>query len=156
MRRRSPDSSGAFTPVAVLFVAGLIGGILANLWLPLPIMPGPGIQVMGIAPLLLGGAIFTWARAAFRRHRTTLMPWTPTSALVTDGPYGYSRNPVYLSFALMYLGLALAFDSAYVLILLVVVVALFDRFQIPREERYLRALFGVAYDSYSARVRRWI
>ena len=76
--------------------------------------------------------------------------------MVTDGPYGFSRNPIYLSFVLMYLGLSFIFDSAYVLIMLVVVVVLFDRLQIPREERYLRRLFGAEFDSYAAKVRRWL
>ena len=84
------------------------------------------------------------------------MPWSPTSALVTEGPYHFSRNPIYLSFALMYLGFGLVLDSAYILVMLVVVVTLFDRLQIPREEVYLRGLFGAEFDAYAAKVRRWI
>jgi protein-S-isoprenylcysteine O-methyltransferase Ste14 len=84
------------------------------------------------------------------------MPWSPTSALVTDGPYRFSRNPVYLSFAIVYLGFSLLLNSAYILVMLLIVVGLFDRFQIPREERYLRGVFGKEFESYSARVRRWL
>jgi len=156
LRRRSPDAAGGFTSVAVVFLLGLTGGVLANFYLPFLIWPGTVIRVIGILPLLLGVALFAWARATFRRHMTALMPWTRTTALVTDGPYGFSRNPIYLSFVLMYLGLSFIFDSAYVLIMLVVVVVLFDRLQIQREERYLRELFGAEFDSYTAKVRRWI
>ena len=112
--------------------------------------------MIGILPLLLGVALFVWARATFRRHMTALMPWTRTTTLVTDGPYGFSRNPIYLSFVLVYLGLSFIFNSTYVLIMLVVVMVLFDRLQIPREESYLRGLFGDEFDSYAAKVRRWL
>jgi protein-S-isoprenylcysteine O-methyltransferase Ste14 len=156
LRRRSPDAAGGFTSVAAVFLLGLIGGILVNVFLPFPIWPGTVVRVIGILPLFLGVALIAWARATFRRHMTALMPWTRTTALVTDGPYGFSRNPIYLSFVLMYLGLSFIFDSVYVLIMLLVVVVLFDRLQIPREERYLRGLFGVEFDSYAAKVRRWI
>jgi len=142
--------------VAAVFLLGLIGGALINVYFPLPIWPGTVLRVIGFLPLLLGVALFAWARATFRRHTTALMPWTRTTALVTDGPYGFSRNPIYLSFVLVYLGLAFIFDSAYVLIMLVVVVVLFDRLQIPREERYLKGLFGAGFDSYAAKVRRWL
>ena len=156
MRRRSPDAAGGFTSVAAVFLLGLIGGVLANVYFSFLIWPGTVIRVIGILPLLLGVALFAWARASFRHHMTALMPWSRTTALVTDGPYGFSRNPIYLSFVLMYLGLSFIFDSAYVLIVLVVVVVLFDRLQIPREERYLRGLFGAEFDSYASEVRRWI
>jgi protein-S-isoprenylcysteine O-methyltransferase Ste14 len=156
LRRRSPDAAGGFTSVAVIFLIGLIGGVLANVYFPFLIWPGTVIRAIGFLPLLLGVALFAWARATFRRHMTALMPWTRTTALVTDGPYGFSRNPIYLSFVLMYLGLSFISDSAYVLIMLVVVIVLFDRLQIPREERYLRGLFGAEFDSYAAKVRRWL
>jgi protein-S-isoprenylcysteine O-methyltransferase Ste14 len=134
----------------------MIGGVLVNVYFPFPIWPGIVIRAIGFLPLFLGAAIFAWARAAFRRHMTALMPWTRTTALVTDGPYGFSRNPIYLSFVLVYLGLSFIFDSAYVLIMLVVVVVLFDRLQIPREERYLRGLFRAEFDLYASKVRRWL
>jgi len=142
--------------VAAIFLLGLIGGALVNVYFPFPIWPGTVIRVIGILPLLLGVALFVWARATFRRHMTALMPWTRTTTLVTDGPYGFSRNPIYLSFVLVYLGLSFIFNSTYVLIMLVVVMVLFDRLQIPREESYLRGLFGDEFDSYAAKVRRWL
>ena len=142
--------------MAVVFLLGLIGGFLVNVFFPFPIWPGIAVRVIGFLPLLLGVILFAWARATFRHHKTALMPWTHTTALVTDGPYSFSRNPIYLSFALIYLSLSFIFDSVYVLVMLVVAVALFDRLQIPREERYLRGLFGAQFDSYAAKVRRWL
>ena len=142
--------------MAGVFLLGLIGGVLVNIYLPFPIWPGSTIRMIGFLPFLLGATLFAWARATFRRHMTALMPWARTTALVTDGPYRFTRNPIYLAFELMYLGLSCIFDSAYVLIMLLVVVVLFDRVQIPREERYLQGIFGAEFDSYATKVRRWL
>jgi protein-S-isoprenylcysteine O-methyltransferase Ste14 len=76
--------------------------------------------------------------------------------LVQDGPYRFTRNPIYLSFAVIYLGLAFIFNSVYLLFVLGIVLILLDRTQIPNEERYLREKFGEEYDRYKDKVRRWI
>jgi protein-S-isoprenylcysteine O-methyltransferase Ste14 len=76
--------------------------------------------------------------------------------LGTDGLYRFSRNPIYLGFAITYAGLAIAMDSVLVLLLLVPCLIVVDRFVIQREERYLSAKFGADYDAYRARVRRWL
>ena len=154
--RHDAEAAGAFTPVALVFLGGLVGGAALNFILPFQILPGGWFRAMGLVPLALGTGLLAWARAAFRRHRTALMPWTPSAALVQDGPYAFSRNPVYLAFCIMYLGLSLIFDSGYVLVMFFVVVVLFDRLQIPREENYLQAKFGEEFTSYRSRVRRWL
>jgi protein-S-isoprenylcysteine O-methyltransferase Ste14 len=148
--------SGAFTPVALIFILGLVGGVTVNLVLPVPIWPGVWVRLVGLAPLAVGALLFAWARSAFRHHQTSLMPWSPSTALVQDGPYSFSRNPIYLAFCTMYLGVSLVFNSGYVLVMLLVVLVLFDRTQIPREERYLEAKFGDEYTTYKAKVRRWV
>ncbi len=96
MAKTPAGSAGAFAPVALVFLGGLIIGVLMNLFIPLPIWPSTWIQ------LLAGGIwFFAWARAAFLRHRTALMPWNPSAELVQDGPYRFTRNPIYLALALM-------------------------------------------------------
>jgi protein-S-isoprenylcysteine O-methyltransferase Ste14 len=156
MRRRNPDSAGGFTSVALVFLGGLVGGAAASLMIPLLIWPGVWVRLIGLVPLVGGIWLFSSARAAFRRRRTALMPWTPSTNLVQDGPYRFSRNPIYLAFASMYLGAALIFDSICILIMLVIAVVLFDRMQIPREERYLQEKFGEEFARYRAKVRRWV
>jgi protein-S-isoprenylcysteine O-methyltransferase Ste14 len=120
------------------------------------IWPGVWIQFAGVVPLVVGIWLFVSARAAFRRHRTALMVWTPSTELVQDGPYRFTRNPIYLAFATVYLGLSFIFNSMYILVMLVIIVILFDRTQIPREERYLQEKFGEEFSRYKTRVRRWI
>jgi protein-S-isoprenylcysteine O-methyltransferase Ste14 len=150
------NAAGAFTPVALIFLLGLVGGVAVNLFFPFPIWPGIWIRFAGLIPIAFGIALFAWARVVFRRHQTPLMPWSPSTALVEDGPYAISRNPIYLAFVIMYLGMSFVFDSAYILVMLVVVLVLFDRLQIPREEKYLEAKFGEEFSRYRAKVRRWL
>ena len=108
-------------------------------------------------PLIIGGLLLDGAAAGyFRRLGTAVEPWKPSTVLATDGLYRFSRNPIYLGFAITYVGLAVAMDSVLVLLLLIPCLLVVDRFVIRREERYLSARFGPDYDAYRARVRRWL
>ena len=107
--------------------------------------------------LILGGLLLDGAAAGyFRRIGTAVEPWKPSTALATKGLYGLSRNPIYLGFAITYVGLSIAMDSVVALVLLAPCLWVVDRFVIQREERYLAAKFGPAYEAYRARVRRWL
>lgn len=112
----------------------------------------------GVALTLIVGGLLLDGMAAglFRRRGTAVEPWKPSTALIIEGPYRFSRNPIYLGFAVTYVGLAIAMDSWIALILLVPCLFVIDRFVIQREERYLAAKFGVAYDAYRQKVRRWL
>jgi protein-S-isoprenylcysteine O-methyltransferase Ste14 len=149
-------AAGAFTPLFVIFIGGLFAGWALNLFLPFSIWPGVWIRIAGAVPLVIGIWLFLWARQTFRHHVTPLMPWNPVSELVQDGPYRFTRNPIYLAFVLWLLGASFIFNSAYLLALFVLVLVLFDRTQIPREERYLQEKFGEKYTQYKSKVRRWI
>ncbi len=156
-RKETKGVSGAYIPIAVVFLLGLASGIIANLFVvPFPIVQSTWIAVVGVVPLAVGAYLFVSARRAFRRRATPLMPWKATTQLVQDGPYMYTRNPIYLALALWFLAASLIFNSAYLLDIVVVVVILFDRTQIPREERYLEDKFGEEYARYKSKVRWWI
>ncbi len=92
---------------------------------------------------------------AFARADTPF-DFRPVKAVVTEGPYSFTRNPMYISFSLIYAGIGVAFESVVALLLLSVAIALIDRMIIPREERYLEQRFGEEYLRYKAKVRRWI
>ncbi len=149
-------AAGAFVPVALVFLGGLIGGAVINIFFPVPIWSGAWTWLAAVVPLVAGVWLFASARLSFKRHQTALMPWTPSAKLVQDGPYRFTRNPIYLAFGTLYLSVALILNSAYILVMLLIVLVLFDRIQIPREERYLQAKFGDEFSAYKARVRRWI
>jgi protein-S-isoprenylcysteine O-methyltransferase Ste14 len=75
---------------------------------------------------------------------------------VRTGPYRFSRNPIYLAFSLLQLGIALWVNSLWFVLTLLAAVAVMSRVVIPREERYLEARFPSEYSPYKASVRRWI
>jgi protein-S-isoprenylcysteine O-methyltransferase Ste14 len=110
-----------------------------------------GFLAMAAAAVLVVGA--AWF---FLRHRTTLAPSGRAVALIVDGPFRVSRNPIYLGLALLYLGVTLATGSAWPLLLLPLPLWVIDQRIIPFEEGTLDAIFGDAYRAYQRRVRRWI
>jgi protein-S-isoprenylcysteine O-methyltransferase Ste14 len=78
------------------------------------------------------------------------------SRLVTDGPFRYTRNPAYLAFAVIYVGIASVANALWAILLLPATLFVIRRGVIEREERYLEREFGEEYLSYKARVRRWV
>ncbi len=167
---RRPDIPGVVAPPPLIYFAFLLAGwgLFKLGQQPAAINAGFGWLAWGFGletpirrgvaiVLILGGLLLDGAAAGyFRRIGTAVEPWKPSTVLATEGLYGLSRNPIYLGFAITYVGLAIAMDSVVALALLVPCLWLVDRFVIQREERYLSAKFGAGYDAYRARVRRWL
>ena len=110
-----------------------------------------GFGLVGCAVLLALYSVGTFIAA-----RTTIVPFSAASKLVTWGPYRFTRNPMYVSLALAYLGVAVIFSQPLALILLALPLTLVHKIVIPFEEGRMREVFGEAYDQYCTRVRRWI
>ena len=91
-----------------------------------------------------------------RRAGTNVRPDQPSTAIVSDGPFRFTRNPLYLSVATMFVGIALLANSAWFLVLLIPMGLLLHFGVVLREERYLDAKFGAPYKDYRARVRRYL
>ena len=111
---------------------------------------------LGGVALVAGIALQTSFIVAFGRKGTSVEPWKPTTAIVTTGPYRFTRNPAYLGMALISVGIALLADAPWALVPLPLVLVVIDRGVIAREERYLERKFGREYLDYKARARRWI
>lgn len=150
------DTSGIRFPPPVYYVAAFLVGVALELIFPTS-WPPFGIRLA--AALVAGGAWLALDGAAmifFRRAGTSMVPMNPTTALVTSGPYRFTRNPMYLGMAFLYIAFAFAFGVIWALALLPVVILIVDRLLIAREEPYLEQKFGRAYHDYKARVRRWL
>ena len=91
-----------------------------------------------------------------RRAGTAIPPWEPSTALVTTGVYGLSRNPIYLGMILIYVGIAFVFAASWAFLLLLPVLVALQIEVIRREETYLERRFGEAYRHYRQEVRRWL
>ncbi len=112
--------------------------------------------VSALAFVVAAVVLFVPAVLAFRRAGTPPEPHKPTTAIVTSGPYRFTRNPIYVSFTLVQLGIALWTGSGWILALLVPVIVLMHYGVIAREERYLERKFGDEYNEYRRHVRRWV
>jgi protein-S-isoprenylcysteine O-methyltransferase Ste14 len=91
-----------------------------------------------------------------RRAGTNVNPTEPTTILVVEGPFKFTRNPLYLSLTLFYAGVAILMNALWAMLMLPAVLFLVNRGVIEREERYLERKFGEQYTQYKERVRRWI
>ena len=154
-----PPHPGVHFPPPLLFVLGLgVGWLLHRAW-PLLLLPAgyraAGL-VLGWTGVLLWAGLTAWAMATFRRARTAIFPNRPATGVVREGPYRFTRNPMYLAMVLLYVGVSLLMNSGWALLLLPLVLALLYVSVIRREERYLAAAFGAEYEAYRARVRRWL
>ncbi|MGG5260397.1 methyltransferase family protein [Phycicoccus avicenniae] len=97
-----------------------------------------------------------WSLLLFARHGTGLLPGQASQAVIAQGPYRLSRNPLYVGLLALHLGAALLTPSVWALVSFPAAVALVRWGAVLPEERYLHARFGAEYDAYAARVRRWL
>jgi protein-S-isoprenylcysteine O-methyltransferase Ste14 len=145
-----------FIPPPLYYGAGLGLGLLLDGLLPISIGGRPITAVAGAAAVVAGAGLTLGGLAGVIGHRTTVVPHHPVAALVTDGVYRWSRNPMYTGLGIAYLGAALLLDSWWPVALWPLVLLAVDRLVIRPEERYLSTRFGQAYAAYRARVRRWL
>lgn len=153
---QAADTAGVPFPPPLAYVAGLLVGLAVELVVPLG-DPAAWIRILGGAIGLVFWLVLDGeAMRRFRRADTPMIPFSPTRALVTDGVYSHTRNPMYLGMAFLYAGIALAAGLIWPLLLLPVVILVVDRLVIAREEPYLERKFGEEYRAFKSRTRRWI
>jgi protein-S-isoprenylcysteine O-methyltransferase Ste14 len=140
-----------------LVYLGSIGlGLLLHLLWPVQLLaPSLGVP-LGVAVVLVAGALFISAVRTLRKANTPVPGNRPTTAIVRKGPYRFSRNPVYLAFTLFQIGLAAWVNSLGLLLALLPALVLMSLVVIPREERYLETRFPAEYLPYKRAVRRWL
>lgn len=149
--------AGANVHVLPILVYGLPLGamVLLHRWVPLSMPDGGGRSAFGAILVIIGLALCASGMMVFASNSTTVLPHRAPSALVTEGPYRFTRNPMYSGLALSYVGVAVLAGSWWPLLALPFVLFAMRRLVIDREETYLRAAFGPSYDLYCSRVRRW-
>jgi protein-S-isoprenylcysteine O-methyltransferase Ste14 len=154
------EGPGVGYPPPLLFLAALVTAMLVNRVVPLPLAPPDQIQSLRLASwivLALGALLAVSAVSLFRRAGTEVSPLAgPATALVTEGPYRFTRNPMYLALSLMLVWATLFMNTWWPLIVLLPTLAVLQRTVIEREERHLEARFGEDFRSYRRRVRRWL
>lgn len=152
------DRPAIIAPPPLIGLACIAAGFLAARFKPLPFFPGPAPVRIAIAIVLflVPLTIILSARRELIKHKEHPNPYKPTSAIVTSGVYGRSRNPIYVAFLFVVLATAIAANNAWLLLSIVLLFLLLQFGTVKAEERYLSAKFGAEYDDYRRRVRRWI
>ena len=139
----------------LLYAGALAVGLLLHWLAPRPPLPATTARILG-AVLVAGSAVLArWGERTMHRAGTNVDPRQPALQLVADGPFRFSRNPLYIALTGLYLGITLLVNAVWPLLLLLPLLAVVRWGIIGREERYLEAKFGESYRAYRARVRRW-
>lgn len=153
---RAPDTAGVVAPPPLIYGGALAAGLLSKALFPAGFLPRAASRMLGL-PLVGGGVLlFLSSVRTMRRAGTDVRAYRPTTSLVVEGPYRFTRNPIYLGFTLLYAGITALANSLPSALLLPLVLVVMRRGVIDREERYLERTFGKEYLQYKTRVRRWL
>jgi protein-S-isoprenylcysteine O-methyltransferase Ste14 len=140
----------------ILFFSALGLAWAGTAWWPLPLArPAPVAMAGGLVALAALG-LMLWAFLAFARARANIRPDRAATQIISTGPFAISRNPIYLSEALLLAGLGLWHGSFWYVIALTAFVPLVTHLAIRREEAHMAARFGEEWRAYASKVRRWL
>lgn len=152
----SADNPGVAARPPLLYGAAFIVVLVFRWFWPMPIYAQAVALWPGLALVALGAGTAIWGRRTMQAAGTNINPALPAKAIVTSGPFRFSRNPLYLSLSLIYLGLTLAFNTWWGIVVLLPLLAVMHRGVVLREERYLEQKFGDSYRQYRSKVRRYL
>ena len=151
------DTAQVIIRPPLAWVLVVIAGLALNWLVPLPFLPtGLPAGWLGALVFVLALTLFAWAIVTITRAGSNVPTKLPTTTIVESGPYRFTRNPIYLGMCIGLLGLAIALDNLWLLLMLVPFVLVIHYGVVAREEVYLERKFGDIYRSYRSRVRRWL
>lgn len=143
----------------LIYVVALALAILANWLMPLPWLPNPLGDILfavGWLMVVLGLAMIVSSIRTLGRAKTTVKPHEAATHLVTNGPFSFSRNPIYLGNTIIMLGIALVSGIVWFVVFGIIAAFATQKLAIEPEERHLDARFGKKFRDYSKKVRRWV
>lgn len=143
----------------IFYGFAILSGFILQKYVPLPWLPYTMSQfffMLGVIAFLTGLAIDLKTFQTLRKRNTTVLPTKAATHLVTEGPFSFSRNPIYLGNTILTFGLGLIFGNLWMFATGLTAAFLTNHFAIKREERHLQAKFGSSWQKYTKKVRRWI
>jgi protein-S-isoprenylcysteine O-methyltransferase Ste14 len=152
------DSSGVRIPPPAIYVVAIALGFLVEWAAPVRIAGNGRWIALRAGCVLLGIAVglMAWTAKLMFRAGTTPNPTRPTTALVIKGPFRVTRNPMYLGWEIICVGLGLIANALWPIVMAVPAALVTRRLVIDKEEQYLERKFGAEYSDYKTRVRRWV
>jgi protein-S-isoprenylcysteine O-methyltransferase Ste14 len=151
------DTANVIVRPPIAWALAVLAGLALKWLMPLPFLPAAvPTGWLGTIVFALALALVAWAISTMTRAGSNVPTSLPTTTIVETGPYRLTRNPIYLGMVLGLIGLAIAFDSLWLLMTLVPFALVIRYGVITREEAYLERKFGDVYRRYHTRVRRWL
>jgi protein-S-isoprenylcysteine O-methyltransferase Ste14 len=150
------DNPAIRVPPPLIYLLPLLLGMLLDRRSHIPFLPRGVGRIIGWLLVSGGVALSEWLIRTMREVDAPIRTDKPVPRLTTDGPFRYTRNPGYLSLAMIYAGIAFNRNVLWAILLLPAVVFVIQREVIGREERYLERTFGEEYLDYKTSVRRWL
>ena len=151
------DTANVIIRPPIAWVVAVVAGLALNWLMPLPFVPAAvPAGWLGAMVFALALALVAWVIATISRAGSNVPTNRPITTIVDTGPYHFARNPIYLGLVLGLIGLAIAFNSVWLLLALVPFALVIRYGVVAREEAYLERKFGDVYRGYRARVRRWL
>ncbi len=149
-------ATGVILPPPVIYLLFLAAAWLLESVLPIALPENLWTDYIGWGLIDAGVLLMLWAGLLMLWRKTTVNPYGKPAKLLGEGPFRFSRNPIYLADSLIYCGIALLWSSLWPWLLLPALIYSMQRGVIVHEERLLTRLFGEAYGNYCQRVRRWL
>ena len=151
------DHANVVFPPPLAWALAFVAGLALDWLYPLPFVPmALSRGWLGSGVFAIGFALAIWAVVTIVRAGTRVEPSKPTTTIVENGPYRFTRNPIYIGMFLGQAGLAIGFDNLWMLVMLMPFYLVIRYGVIAREEIYLDGKFGAVYRVYKSRVRRWL
>ncbi len=143
-------------PPPLIFLGVTVASLALQRVAPLSLGSAPALSYAGVALVVVGLVVIGVAGVSFHRAKTHIEPWKPTTHVISQGIFAYSRNPIYVAFAVMQIGIGLWLSNAWTVLTVTVSVILVYYIAIRNEEKYLEGKFGDQYLKYKRDVRRWL
>ena len=153
----TPETAQVLIRPPLAWALAVIAGLVLDWLAPLPFLPEDWpAGLLGAVVFVLALALAIWAIDTMTRAGTNVPTNRPTTAIVEGGPYRFTRNPIYMGMFGGLIGLGIAFDNPWLLLLMALFALVIRYGVVAREEAYLERMFGDAYRGYRRRVRRWL
>ena len=154
--KKISDSPHVIALPPLIYIGGLILGLLFRSIKPLEFFKNDLSLPLGVSLIIISIILVFMSIQSFSKAHTNVDVRKPTTSIVKGGPYRFSRNPIYLSMTILYLGITIWLNDFWLLIMLAPVVLIIQYGVIKREEIYLTRKFGETYIQYKKSVRRWL
>ena len=152
----SDHGPGIMIPPPLIYFIGFLFAYVMNRFYLIPMLGPPLSIVLAILAVTPSAVLGLWSMLEFWHARTNPLPHKPSSSLVIVGPYRVTRNPMYVSLALLHVSFGFLLGIAWAFVVLPAVIFIVNIYVIRREESYLESKFGEQYRAYKKRVRRWL